>query len=125
MTNYDEMKYAPVVDKIRAMMHSETATYSFCGSYLTQGIGEDWRLKVCKWAYDVVDYFKYDREAVGLAMNYLDRFMDHSISNGLRVSKKCFQLSAIACILIAMKIEGRNEEGQSSITIHTLVDLSC
>eukprot|EP00957_Ditylum_brightwellii_P039223 2967506-Ditylum_brightwellii.AAC.1 len=106
-------------------MHSETATYSCRGSYLARGIGEDWRLKVCKWAYDVVDHFEYNRETVDLAMNNLDRFMDHAISNGLRVSKKCFQLSAIACILIAIKIEGRNKEGHSSITIHTLVDLSC
>eukprot|EP00957_Ditylum_brightwellii_P156464 11907594-Ditylum_brightwellii.AAC.1 len=90
------MKHFIAVDKIRAMMHNETETYSCCGSYLKQGIGEDWRLKICNWAYDVVDHFKYDREAVALAMSYLDRFMDYSISNGLHLSKKCFQLSAIA-----------------------------
>eukprot|EP00957_Ditylum_brightwellii_P076903 5845366-Ditylum_brightwellii.AAC.1 len=112
MMNQNGINYAIAVDKIRAMMHKETATYSCCGSYLKQGIVEDWRLKVCKWAYNVSDHFEFDRNVVTMAMSYLDRVMDSTHSSGLHVSKKCFQLLAIACILIAIKIEGRKEEGK-------------
>eukprot|EP00957_Ditylum_brightwellii_P129281 9861996-Ditylum_brightwellii.AAC.1 len=58
-------------------------------------------------------------------MSNLDRFIDYSNSSGLHVSKKCYQLSAIACIFIAIKIEGCNEGGHKPVTIHTLVHLSC
>mmetsp|Transcript_35283 Transcript_35283/g.53421 ORF Transcript_35283/g.53421 Transcript_35283/m.53421 type:complete len:296 (+) Transcript_35283:98-985(+) len=123
MMNQNGINYILAVDKIRVMMHRETATYSCSGSYLNQVIGEDWRLKVCKWAYNVVDHFEFDRNAATMAISYLDRFMNSTYSSGLHVSKKCFQLSAIACILIAIKVEGRKKKGKQ-ITIYTLADLS-
>ena len=32
-------------------------------------------LKIVEWAYEVVDYISFDREAVSIALNYVDRFM--------------------------------------------------
>eukprot|EP00957_Ditylum_brightwellii_P027422 2073106-Ditylum_brightwellii.AAC.1 len=125
MTHHEDINHVLAVDKIHAMMRSETAAYSCNGNYLNQGIGEDWRVKICMWAYGVVDHYEYNREVVSLAMNNLDRFMDYSNSSGLHVSKMSYQLSAIACIFIAIKIEGRNEQGNRPVTIHTLADLSC
>eukprot|EP00957_Ditylum_brightwellii_P156299 11896514-Ditylum_brightwellii.AAC.1 len=62
MTNHDEAQYFLAVDKICAMMQKENTAYSYYGSFLNQGIEEDWRRKICEWAYDVVDHFNYDRE---------------------------------------------------------------
>jgi len=34
-----------------------------------------WRRKICEWYYEFVDYFNFDREVVGVAMNYFDRYI--------------------------------------------------
>eukprot|EP00957_Ditylum_brightwellii_P009573 721845-Ditylum_brightwellii.AAC.1 len=59
MTHHEDINHVLAVDKIRAIMHSENTGYSCRGSYSNQGIGEDWRVKICKWAYGVVDHYEY------------------------------------------------------------------
>eukprot|EP00957_Ditylum_brightwellii_P105721 8061806-Ditylum_brightwellii.AAC.1 len=39
-------------------------------------------------------------------MNYLDRYMSHTLLKGTPLSRKDFQLAAIACVHIAVKITG-------------------
>jgi hypothetical protein len=34
-----------------------------------------WRAKIARWAYEVIDYFDFEREAVAIALNFVDRFM--------------------------------------------------
>lgn len=63
------------------------------------GINEVWREKICEWCYQVVDHFDYNRQVVAIALNYLDRYL------ALRpVNRKIFQLAAMTCLFIAIKM---------------------
>uniref|UniRef100_A0A7S3VCP7 Cyclin N-terminal domain-containing protein n=1 Tax=Chaetoceros debilis TaxID=122233 RepID=A0A7S3VCP7_9STRA len=63
------------------------------------GINEIWREKICEWCYQVVDHFDFNRQVVAIALNYLDRYL------ALRpVNRKIFQLAAMTCLFIAIKM---------------------
>lgn len=63
------------------------------------GINEVWREKICEWCYQVVDHFDFNRQVVAIALNYLDRYL------ALRpVNRKLFQLAAMTCLFIAIKM---------------------
>jgi len=126
-----------VIDRLHVMLHQEIASYPSCVNYtahvdmlpvscpLTQKavVNDEWRRKICEWAFGVVDHFEYSREAVSLAMNYLDRYASFAHSKGMPLSRKAFQLAAVASLYLAIKIEGKNNRGQR-LTIATLVELS-
>jgi len=57
------------------------------------------RIKICKWCYHVVDHFDFDREIVSVTLNYLDRFF-----NTREINKKSFQLYAVTCLYLAIKL---------------------
>lgn len=73
---------------------SSTSSTSSC-----TGINEVWREKICEWCYQVVDHFDFNRQVVAIALNYLDRYL------ALRpVNRKIFQLAAMTCLFIAIKM---------------------
>lgn len=118
-----------IPDVFRVMRHQEDTTYT-CHDYLSEdfqqrqtkefpnnpnlffpsgmstssassctGINELWREKICEWCYQVVDHFDYNRQIVAIALNYLDRYL------ALRpVNRKIFQLAAMTCLFIAIKM---------------------
>jgi len=126
-----------LADRLHAMLHQEFTSYPACPDYTSQAdhsstcsphsrravVNDDWRRKICEWAFGVVDHFEYSREAVSLTMNYLDRYASYAQSKGMPLSRKSFQLAAVASLYLAIKLEGRNEQGQR-LTISTLVELS-
>ncbi len=76
-----------IVDHIAVMLKQESAQYSPCFDYLSvhrdlqpssEHVNENWRRKICEWAFEVTDHFGFDREVVSIALNYLDRVIAHT-----------------------------------------------
>jgi lipoyl(octanoyl) transferase len=80
----------------------------------TGSLNEIWREKICEWCYQVVDHFDFSREVVGISMSFLDRYLSTR-----RVNKKIFQLAAMTCLYLAIKL---HEPG--SLKISSLIALS-
>jgi hypothetical protein len=62
------------------------------------------RSKMVAWCYQVVDFCKFQRETVSIAVNYLDRFMATPASIAAKADRKIFQLVAMTCLYTAVKI---------------------
>jgi len=73
-----------------------------------------WREKMCDWTYQVVDYYKFDREIVAVALSILDRF-----SMKRNFSKKDFQLASMTSLHLAVKLYEHRE-----LRMLTLTELS-
>uniref|UniRef100_A0A7S2WJA6 Cyclin-like domain-containing protein n=1 Tax=Eucampia antarctica TaxID=49252 RepID=A0A7S2WJA6_9STRA len=65
----------------------------------SSGVNEVWREKICEWSYQVVDHFDFSRETVDVSISYLDRFLASR-----PVNKKVFQLAAMTCLYLAVKL---------------------
>jgi hypothetical protein len=92
-----------------AFMFDSLSSESSAGS-----LNEVWREKICEWCYQVVDHFDFSREVVGISMSFLDRYLSTR-----RVNKKIFQLAAMTCLYLAIKLY---EPG--SLKISSLIALS-
>lgn len=101
--------------KLDAKTPIESCGLSLSGSSQSSGsINETWREKICEWSYQVIDHFDFSREVVMISMNLLDRYLAaHS------VDKKVFQLAAMTCLFIAIKL---NEPGR--LTMSSMIELS-
>lgn len=131
--------YEEICDQLLCMYHQETRVYQCSLDYMNLDSrndldGEDfdeWRRTICKWSYDIVDHFGYDREIVFVSLNYLDRYLSnrlsrllmhgnqetHTVHNGFQGSSKegklCareFQLAGVTALYLALKIHGQVEE---------------
>lgn len=92
-------------------------TYSGTSSSVSSSstrISHLWREKICEWSYQVVDHFNFSREAVGIALNYLDRYLAVRT-----VNRKTFQLAAMTSLFISIKI---NES--RTLRLSTFLELS-
>lgn len=72
---------------------------SSAGSSCSSGINETWREKICEWSYQVIDHFDFSREVVSVSIGYLDRYLATRA-----VDKKKFQLAAMTCLFVAIKL---------------------
>lgn len=84
------------------------------GSTSNSGINEVWREKICEWSYQVIDHFDFSREIVSIAVSYLDRYLSKR-----PVNKKHFQLLAMSCLYLAIKLY---EPG--TVSMKSMIDLS-
>merc|ERR1712226_396506 len=64
----------------------------------------DSRKKMVAWCFQVVDFCKFQRETVSIAMNLLDRFMMTSQSQVAKTDVKVYQLAAMTALYTAVKI---------------------
>mmetsp|Transcript_9634 Transcript_9634/g.13468 ORF Transcript_9634/g.13468 Transcript_9634/m.13468 type:complete len:410 (-) Transcript_9634:406-1635(-) len=77
-------------------------------------VDEQCRVKMCEWCYQVVDFCKFRRETVGIAMSYLDRYLFSGIETDPQPLKditlkafhdrRNFQLAAMTSLYIAIKL---------------------
>ena len=65
-----------------------------------------WRERICEWQYDVVDRFDIDREVVCYSTYYLDQYLSTRY-----VDEELFQLAAITCIYLAIKLHSPKKVG--------------
>lgn len=155
--DYDNEENRNGRDEIHVMLMQEYTTYSFDFDYLSCGkrntsnskahsseISDVWRRKICEWSYDIVDHFGFDREAVTISMNFMDRFISRRFSNGghccenesrwdtssdeidgdehTSIGMSYFQLLAITCLYVAIKIHGQNERYERNYTTMKMSD---
>jgi hypothetical protein len=62
------------------------------------------RVKMCEWCYQVVDYFKFQRETVQISMSYLDRYLATREGQIYLGDRAIYQLAAITCLYVAIKV---------------------
>lgn len=102
-----------VPDRIAIMLIQEENEYG-CFDYLAANeairkkaakpVDEDCRVKMCEWCYQVVDFCKFRRETVGIGMSYLDRYMCSKKGKKALGDRKQYQLVAMTCLYIAIKL---------------------
>ncbi len=59
------------------------------------------RMKICSWAFNIVDYFDFNRQTAVISMDIFDRFM---ATRGNRCTPDFALLSAITALFISIKI---------------------
>lgn len=77
----------------------ESHSSSYTSSSSSSVINELWREKICEWSYQVIDHFDFNREVVSISTHYLDRYL-----STCTVDKKKFQLVAMTCLYLAIKL---------------------
>lgn len=92
-----EVKYLPS----DYLYQSEPQTHSVTGPQHTVNV--DCRSKMVAWCFQVVDFCKFQRETVSIAINYLDRYMATPASRAAHQDRKVFQLTAMTCLYTAVK----------------------
>lgn len=90
MWNYSEIRH-----HLSCMYRQESHVYPCCVDYMNFGprtrnqevdyfnprnkrqeaVYDKWRRTICKWSYDIVDHFGFDRDVVYISLNYLDRYV--------------------------------------------------
>ena len=99
-----------LIDHLRSMREQESH-YTVRADYLSSPdatnvvIMPQDRRDICSWSYKVTDKCLIDRSVAFIGMSYLDRFMCTS-SPGAKaalLSRKEYQLAAVACLAIALK----------------------
>lgn len=107
---------ALAIDHIQVLLRKESSNYAciqlYTGDAATvagcniKTLEEGWRRRICEWAFEVTDHYCFDREVTSIAIYYLDRFVSYTIAYGETVGKREFQLLAITCLYVAMKLHG-------------------
>ncbi|CAB9516341.1 diatom-specific cyclin [Seminavis robusta] len=81
-----------------------------CGGGEREGVmAEQWRTRMCEWAYQLVDHFDFPRHIVGTCMNFLDRYLERYFAaegGAPKIQKRHFQKATMCCLYLAMKIRG-------------------
>ncbi len=67
------------------------------------------RCDICKWNYEIVDYFCFDRDVVYSSMNYYDRFLARQSD---RPTVMTIHLVALSSLFVACKL-GKSRESRS------------
>lgn len=70
----------------------------------TKPVDEACRVKMSEWCYQVVDFYKFNRQTVWIAMSYLDRFLATKLGKPALEDRKIFQLAAMTALYTAIKI---------------------
>eukprot|EP00934_Nitzschia_sp_Nitz4_P008617 Nitzschia sp. Nitz4//scaffold48_size128905//46289//47414//NITZ4_003593-RA/size128905-augustus-gene-0.21-mRNA-1//-1//CDS//3329552961//8607//frame0 len=85
---------------------------------------QQWREKLCAWAYKVVDHFEIRREVVAVTMNYFDRYF-HA-SGTLHHDQDDYSVTLMSCFVLALKLyEFRHiHTPESSSTLETIATMS-
>ena len=98
-----------IVDTIVAMCRQESIGYSVV-DYISKNvdrkldIDRDCRKKMVLWSYQVIDFCKFNRETVEIAMSYLDRFLCTPTGLHALYDRSVYQLAAMASLYTAVKI---------------------
>ena len=69
----------------------------------SSAVDVDCRIKMSEWCYQVVDFCKFNRETVSVAMNFLDRYLCTPVGSAALNDRKVFQLAAMTCLYTAIK----------------------
>lgn len=108
---YVHIERSEIIDRLKAMQTQESKTYRKSDYLKNLPVNADtvdaWcRNKMVEWCYQVIDFVKFRRETVSIAMSYLDRFLGAKSPRSQQVIKcrKEYQLAAMTCLYIAIKL---------------------
>eukprot|EP01083_Nonionella_stella_P294783 1001947_1 len=94
-------------------------------------IDENCRSKMCEWIFHVIDSTRLQRETASVAMSLLDRFLCTNSHRAMqaRLNRKEYQLAAMTCLYIAVKIGEPFEMDASLMSklsrgIHTAAEIT-
>lgn len=85
------------------MSQSQPELLSYRGPQ-QQPVDSECRSKMSEWCFQVVDFCKFNRETVAIAMSYLDRFLMTPAGADALIDRKVFQLAAMTSLYTAIKI---------------------
>lgn len=92
------------------------------------GIRKSHREKMCVWGFQILDHFGYDRETASVYASNLDRFLSKRFANEhphqIIIDKREFQLVAMSCLFIAVKVHEPHHMTQHSFCLSAVSDLS-
>jgi len=121
-----------IMSTIAAMLRQEETSYQK-SDYLYQqyepehhhhsnlplSINANCRHQMATWCYQVIDFCKFDREIVEIAMSCLDRFMTTPAAATAKADPKEFQLTTMTCLYTAIKVHA-----PASLSLKLVSDLS-
>eukprot|EP00549_Striatella_unipunctata_P001612 CAMPEP_0118706274 /NCGR_PEP_ID=MMETSP0800-20121206/20447_1 /TAXON_ID=210618 ORGANISM="Striatella unipunctata, Strain CCMP2910" /NCGR_SAMPLE_ID=MMETSP0800 /ASSEMBLY_ACC=CAM_ASM_000638 /LENGTH=311 /DNA_ID=CAMNT_0006608751 /DNA_START=38 /DNA_END=973 /DNA_ORIENTATION=+ len=93
-------------DSIEVMRAQEETAYrvkNFLPDF-RRTLNEESREKMCLWTFQVADFCDLKRSTVGVAMNFLDRFMCTKTGRRQIRNKKSYQLAAMTSLYLAIKL---------------------
>lgn len=109
------------LDIISAMRRQEDTTYQK-GDFLALAdsgrvdVDADCRTKMAEWCFQIVDFCKFQRESVEIAMNLLDRYL--LVDTSALSQRVTFQLASMTSLYMAVKIH--EPEAMDPDTVSTL-----
>lgn len=103
MCRQEESGYL-VVDSLKHQQQQHLSRSSLPSHLAAQMIDEECRTKMAGWCYQVVDFCKFHRETVEIAMNFLDRYVCTPAGHAAFLDRKVYQLAAMTCLYTAVKI---------------------
>lgn len=124
ITEKTEQNSVAIISHLRVLLQQESNVYAPTKNYFAlvqeqlqhsktegcDGFNERWRYAFSKWFYELADNFRLERDVVAIALDYLDRFSAFRIScYGGPPSKRNFQLTAVTCLYIAVKLHGSTD----------------
>lgn len=92
------------------MMHQERSAYETKNyfaplhSELETDVDSTCRSKMAEWCYRIVDFCKFERESVAIAMSLLDRYLSSGAGREALSDRTAFQLVAMTCLYTAVKV---------------------
>lgn len=122
-----EVEMEDTLETIAAMLHQEATGYETrdwmqlqnqleqnepsmpCSTHrplhvLPEPVDIDCRNKMAAWCTQVVDFCKFNRETVEIAMSHLDRFLSTKAGVAARQDRTVYQLASMASLYTAVKI---------------------
>lgn len=109
-------------------LHSSVLIHPSPPESKDHGVSERCRRRTCEWMYDICDYFSLQREVVGIALFYVDRYFTITFEGGassgtsasgaddeacrkkVPVTRRQFQLVALTGLYIAVKLHGESRQ---------------
>ena len=122
-----EAEMEDTLETIAAMLHQEATgyetsdwmqlqkqleqnePYTLCSTHRPlhqqpEPVDTDCRNKMAAWCTQVVDFCKFNRETVEIAMSHLDRFLSTKAGVTARQDRTVYQLASMAALYTAVKI---------------------
>lgn len=112
-----------IKDKLQAILQQESTKYFVKNDFQTSNyqVNEAWRRKICEWLFEIIDHLQFDREIALVSLCYFDRAVSAKARRiGKAIAEKEYQVLAITCFYIAMKLHGDMSQTTTSLRYRRL-----